>query len=155
MTVRPSSNLGYSSGRYLLWTTLGVFSWSDEEEKKILCLARRYSTTRCVLYLHDDDHKVLGLLRSQRLTLHSGYDGWNDSAKTQETCSHCAGKQRHPVVRVWTHTQSQTMKDFSDMFSEKLPRIFLQTLSTFLSHLFHLTYIIYAACPLKWGMGSS
>lgn len=53
-------------------------------EKPCSCRRGLCSVGRCAPYRHDNRPRGLRLLpRFRRLTLHSGYDGWNDSAKTE------------------------------------------------------------------------
>lgn len=70
------------------------------------CEASRW---RCVSYRHDNLGSsallLLLLLRFRRLTLHSGYDGWNDSAKTSGLRPR--GKLRPPPAETRKHTNKQ------------------------------------------------
>lgn len=72
------------------------------------------SVGRCVPYRHDNRLRGSRLLpRFRRLTLHSGYDGWSDSApKNQEGPScrlpACLGRGRHPAAKMWSCTHEKT-----------------------------------------------
>ena len=73
------------------------------------CEASRW---RWVSYRHDNLESsgllllLLLLLRFRRLTLHSGYDGWNDSAKTSRLLL-LRGKLRPPPAKRRKHTNKQ------------------------------------------------